>query len=378
MKLAIVRRNYNAYGGAERFVENLRAQLLRHGTSVSIIAENWAPTNDVLDSLVKIDVSGFSRAEQFRSFSKNAQIALSEKRFDVVQSHERLRGVDIFRLGDGVHAAWLERCAKVSNRAASFIRKLDPYNREIIRVESQMAQDDRLHFVATSKLVRDELKRFYNVPDNRVFMIPNGVDIKSYFPASADQKKQARKALGIPQTGKVVAFIGSDFARKGLWPLTEAIHMSQDLHLLVAGKDSSSGKLNRLIANAGKNSSIHYLGPRINIREILWASDVFALPSLYEPSSNAILEAMACGLPIVCTASVGNADIVKEGSCGYICDRSPESILESLLNVLSSDRYVSLSANCLRATEQLAQGPIFAKWLKLYEEVLAKKASLKL
>ncbi len=238
-----------------------------------------------------------------------------------------------------------------------------------------MAMDDRLHFVATSKLVLDELKTFYNIPEDRVFTIPNGVDVKRFSPATSDQKSKAREALGIPQSALVVGFVGSDFTRKGLWPLARAIMMSRDLYLVVAGRDSSSEKLNRLISDAGVKSSIRYLGPVDNVLSLLWASDVFALPSLYEPSSNAILEAMACGLPIVCTESVGNANIVREQNCGYICDRDPESILEGLRYVLSSDQYEALSANCLLVAKQIVQEPIIDKWLKLYDTVLNKKFS---
>lgn len=375
MKLALVRRNYNPYGGAERFLESLRTQLIERDISVSVIAETWKTVDYESDSVVMIKASGFFRSTRFRSFSQNTQTFLTNQQFDLIQSHERLTGVDIYRLGDGIHAAWLERCARVSSSARTLLRKFDSYNRSVIMTESQMAMDDRLHFVATSKLVLDELKTFYDVPEDRVFTIPNGVDVKRFSPATSDQKSKAREALGIPQSALVVGFVGSDFTRKGLWPLAKAIMMSRDLYLVVAGRDSSSEKLNRLISDAGVKSSIRYLGPVDNVLSLLWASDVFALPSLYEPSSNAILEAMACGLPIVCTESVGNANIVREQNCGYICDRDPESILEGLRYVLSSDQYEALSANCLLAAQQIAQEPIIDKWLKLYDAVLNKRSA---
>jgi UDP-glucose:(heptosyl)LPS alpha-1,3-glucosyltransferase len=375
MKLAVVRRNYNPYGGAERFLESLRTQLMERNISVSVIAETWKTVDYESDSVVRIKASGFFRSTRFRSFSQNAQTFLTNQQFDLIQSHERLTGVDIYRLGDGIHAAWLERCARVSSSARTLLRKFDSYNRAVIMTESQMAMDDRLHFVATSKLVLDELKSFYDVPEDRVFTIPNGVDVKLFSPATSDQKSKAREALGIPQSALVVGFVGSDFTRKGLWLLAKAVMMSRDLYLVVAGRDSSSVKLDRLISDAGVKSSIRYLGPVDNVLSLLWASDVFALPSLYEPSSNAILEAMACGLPIVCTESVGNANIVREQNCGYICDRDPESILEGLRYVLSSDRYKALSANCLLAAKQIVQEPIIDKWLKLYDTVLNKKSS---
>ena len=375
MKLAVVRRKYNPYGGAERFLESLRTQLMERDISVSVIAETWKTIDYESDSVVKVRASGFFRSTRFRSFSQNVQTFLTNQQFDLIQSHERLTGVDIYRLGDGIHAAWLERCARVSGSARTLLRKFDSYNRAVIMTESQMAMDDRLHFVATSKLVLEELKSFYNVPEDRIFTIPNGVDVKRFSPATSDQKSKAREALGIPQSALVVGFVGSDFTRKGLWLLAKAVMMSRDLYLVVAGRDSSSEKLNKLISDAGVKSSIRYLGPVDNVLSLLWASDVFALPSLYEPSSNAILEAMACGLPIVCTESVGNANIVREQNCGYICDRDPESILEGLRYVLSSDRYEALSANCLLAAKQIVQEPIIDKWLKLYDTVLNKKSA---
>ena len=227
--------------------------------------------------------------------------------------------------------------------------------------------------MVTSELVKKDLLTHYEIAPERIVLIPNGVDTKRFTPPTAAQKSIERAALGIPEDVQVVCFIGSDFTRKGLWPLISAIMTLKELHLIVVGKDKHIVKLKKLSESSALSGRLHYLGARENVVPFLWASDVFALPSVYDPSSNAVLEAMSCGLPIVCTEGVGNARIVESTQCGKVCSSAPEDLASALSACLDVTQHGAMSKWARRSAEKFDQSRMVGKWLELYERVIDRK-----
>jgi len=372
IEIAIIRRKYNPYGGAERFVENLLTALSRHPVSVSLITESW--TDSGPNSVIVLKSQGLTRSQKYKSFIKNINIALASKRFDLVQTHERTPGADIFRLGDGVHAAWLFRLNSYHSLFRNLLRKLDPYHNELVRQEALLMSNPKTKLVVTSNMVRNDLLQFYQLPGERIEVIPNGVDVNMFRPPSKEEKAQARSSLNIDGDGKVVCFVGSDFGRKGLWPLLQAVEMSCDLQLIVVGEDKTAERLRNKIMSGKLSSRVHFLGPQSNVIPSLWASDLFALPSLYDPSSNAILEAMACGLPIICTDGTGNADLVRDAQCGRVSTQDPDDLYESLIFCSDSARIEKMSTSARLAAQEFDQVIVLQKWLLLYEGLMKDRA----
>lgn len=371
IKVAIIRRKYNPFGGAERFIESLINALPKHLISVSLISESWADIAP--NSLIAIRSQGLTRSQRYKSFIRNTCETLASKHFDLIQTHERIPGSDIFRLGDGVHAAWLSRMNSQHGAFRNILKKLDPYHKELIRQEALIMSNPKTKLVVTSNLVRKELIQFYQVPDERIEIIPNGVDTSKFRPPSKHEKKQARSSLRIDGGGKVVCFVGSDFKRKGLWQLLQAVEMSCDMQLIVVGEDKTTERFNHRISNSKLASRVHFLGPQSNVLPLLWASDLFALPSLYDPSSNAILEAMACGLPIICTKDTGNAEVVLDAQCGQISARNPDDLYQSLMFCSDSTRREQMSKRSRLAAKAFDQAYVMQKWLLFYDQLMKRR-----
>ena len=116
MKIAIIRRKYTPFGGAENFILRTSSGLSSLGIKFSIISEQWKReaknSNDV--SWLEAKSRGLFRFSRFLSFQNAVKKIIASNHFDLIQSHERLTGVDIYRLGDGVHAAWVDRLKKNS------------------------------------------------------------------------------------------------------------------------------------------------------------------------------------------------------------------------------------------------------------------------
>jgi UDP-glucose:(heptosyl)LPS alpha-1,3-glucosyltransferase len=132
-----------------------------------------------------------------------------------------------------------------------------------------------------------------------------------------------RQAVGLGDHDKVILFVGSGFRRKGLETLIRSLpNVKKSLHgerlvTIVIGKGDTD--LYRQTAKRlGVEDDIIFLGPRSGIEKFYAAADIFVLPTIYDPFSNACLEAMASGLPVVTTRNNGAAEIIEEGKEGFV------------------------------------------------------------
>ena len=218
-------------------------------------------------------------------------------------SFERIPCADVFRAGDGVHTAYLQRQASEGNPLATWFRKIRRHHRETCRLERELfTTNDRLHVICNSAMVAGELQTIFGFPENRTTLIYNGFTPKAW---DAEEQAEARTSIrrkhGIPDDAPVILFVGSGWKRKGATPLVDAFRQLErdDAHLIMVGKGRLKGTT---------PPRVHLTGPVPAPRDYYLAADVFALPTLYDPFSNACLEAAAYGLPVLTTDGNGFAE----------------------------------------------------------------------
>lgn len=337
MRLAIIRKRFDPHGGAERFILTAAGALISAGESVTVIAEDWAGGDAPGLERRLVARGGFTRAGRNRHFQKAVGDLIAAGGFDLVQSHERLVGADIFRAGDGVHAAWVDRLGRERGPFGALALKFDPMHRLVMDTERRMVADGRTLFVANSELVADELRAWLKVPEQRLRVIENGVDLDRFRPASAEEKAAARRGFGLPEGVPVIAFVGSGFERKGTFKLVEALRSPSlaDAHLLIAGRDRKAKVLAERIDRLGLAKRVHLLGGLDDVRPVYTAADLFALPSLYDPMPNAALEALACGLPAVVTPDTGIASHIAATGAGAVASRNADDLSAALATVIA-------------------------------------------
>ena len=373
MRIALIRRKFNPFGGAEKFIMRTIQGLRAFNISTAIIAESWIKQDDadVLGSQdwIKADVQGSSRAAKFLSFQESVATILSTHQFDLIQSHERLLGADIYRLGDGIHASWLARLAKVSPWYTKLWLKIDPYHRAVIRTEQAMAKEPNLTYVANSQLVQQELMDWYQVPAKRIVLIENGIDTKAFTPTT--DKAAAKIKLGLNPQLPTVLFVGSGFARKGAFELLEAINMLPDFQLIIVGHDKQLTKLKKRVKALQLEKRVLVTGPQSDVKPFLTAADIFCLPSLYDPFPNAVLEALCSALPVVVTNAVGIANTLIHANAGLICNKEPASIAQALLRAWGERETMSRNALHLSKNYDLAKAS--QQWLTLYNTLIKNK-----
>ena len=309
MKVAIVRQRYSPYGGAERFVARALPPLERAGMDVALISrkqQGWGARR-----FLRVDPFYLGNLWRDWSFARAARAAWQREHFDVVQSHERIPGCDVYRAGDGVHRRWLELRRAAAGPLERAGMALNPYHRYVCRAEKRMLEHPRLRAViCNSKMVRDEIQRGFRVAPEKLHVIYNGVDLEHFHPRHRERLRAAARAeLGCGPTDPVFVFVGSGFSRKGLAAAVAAIEQTR-YWLVVVGKDKYTGKI---------PDRVRFLGGREDVRPYYAAADCFLLPSRYDPFPNTALEALAMGLPAIVSARCGAAEVVENGVNGWVC-----------------------------------------------------------
>ena len=308
MNIGLVRRGYAATGGAEAYLKRFAQALLAAGhdctlfTSAAWPREAWPGPR--IERLPGTSPLAFANA-----LEKARAAAPCEYLFSL----ERVWSCDAYRAGDGVHRAWLERRASVEPFWKRWGRVFNPKHRQLLALESRLFSPEGAGIViANCRMVKEEIVREYGYPAERIHVVYNGLTASA---PSPELRAQTREQLGLRESDYVLLFAGSGWERKGLAVAIEAVRQVKAACrplLLVAGRGKP-----RLYRS---NERVRFLGPARQMAACYAAADAFVLPTLYDPFSNACLEALAAGLPVVTTAANGFSEILQPGVDGEVIE----------------------------------------------------------
>src|SRR5438552_8306980 len=171
-------------------------------------------------------------------------------------------------------------------------------------------------------MVKDEIVNLYGYPTNRIDIVRNGVPLEK-FRFGLELREKSREELNLKPDQIALLFAGSGWERKGLLFAVEAAALCKErkIRLLVAGRGNARlYKTKRL--RFWREEPVQFLGKVADMLRIYAAADIFILPTIYDPFSNACLEALACGLPVITTRSNGFSEIIEDGVHGSIVDHA--------------------------------------------------------
>ena len=376
MRLAVVRQRYTPFGGAERFLENALAALAERGVAVTLYTRKWpqAPVKSVATRIV--DPFHVGALWRDMGFARAVCRALDRDQPGLVQSHERLACCDIFRAGDGVHAAWLDERLRDASVARRIAVRLNPHHRYRIAIERRMYASERLKAViCNSGMVKDEIRERFGIPGERLHVIYNAVDTSVYSPELRTERSPLRERLGIAEAATVFLFVGSGFERKGVATAIDALALlDAQSHLIVVGRDKHLHRYADRARALGVAARVTLTGPQQDPRPYYGAADAFVLPTLYDPCPNAALEAMACALPIVTSTKSGAAEIALAHDAGLVCRAGDTAALAAHMRSLGDPALRSrLGANARAAVLPLTSSAMTQKLLTLYRDLLGAR-----
>ncbi|OAT28411.1 UDP-glucose:(heptosyl) LPS alpha-1,3-glucosyltransferase [Buttiauxella brennerae ATCC 51605] len=335
-RLAIVRQKYRPDGGAERFVSRALEALSAHDMELNVITRQWQGERQENWHIHICDPLKLGRISREKGFADAARKLWQRENFDIVQSHERIAGCDIYRAGDGVHRRWLLQRARI---LPAWRRKwlfLDRYHRYVMQAERAMYQAPELKAViCNAEMVKQEIIEDFSIPANKIHVIYNAIDSSRFVPASEDLRVKLRNEMAIPQNAVALVFVGSGFERKGLAGAIQAI-AGTDRYLIVVGQDKAEKQYQALAQSLGCLSRVRFMGMQKNTLPFYQAADGLLLPTLYDPFPNVILEAMACGLPVITSLTCGGAEFITTGQNGYVCDALNISQLSAAVMAIPS------------------------------------------
>ncbi|MEO7433119.1 MAG: glycosyltransferase [Dokdonella sp.] len=195
--------------------------------------------------------------------------------------------------------------------------------------------------VAVCEAARRNLVARERIPSGKVVSVPNGIHVERFIPASTLAHARLAEDLGLPAATQLVGFVGRLNWAKDLPTMIRAFARvcrdRRDVALIVVGDGALRAELAALADSEGVAATIHFLGDRSDVRELLQGFDIFAMSSVSEGYSIALLEACATGLPIVATAVGGNAEIVVDGVNGRIVPPGDPAALAQALETMLAD-----------------------------------------
>ncbi len=230
------------------------------------------------------------------------------------------------------------------------------------------------HLVAVNSRAvgEDTLIRDLGNP-SKLRLVYNGID-SAPFESSRTHRQSIRSVLGVPPNEKVVISIANLIPYKGLSDLLKAaalvIERLPEAKFLLVGEDRGiQEELEHEACHLGVSQRVSFLGQRLDIPDLLAASDLLALSSHEEGFSNVILEAMASGLPVVATDVGGNGEAVTNGLTGWlVAPKNPAAMADKILDLLSdkerSESWGKRGQN--RIKEEFTIEKMVKGYLKLY------------
>ncbi|MGU3499858.1 glycosyltransferase [Mycobacterium sp. C31M] len=319
-----------AAGGAERHVSTLLPRLDPSRFIPSVVCIGWDGELFADVSAAGIDARALWMPKRQAPRALRELISIMRReRPDVVMVAGRnaeILGRVAARIAGVDHTiVWLHNATEILSRGP-LIRTLD---RWMIRWTSA--------YFGVADVQRPFMVRERHYPDQKIRIIHNGVDAALF---DVTTHRDVLAEFGLPEAGPVVGILGALRWEKDHETFLRAAHIVLDqmpsAKFLVVGDGPCRGQLERLCRELGITENVRFTGMRSDVSRLLCAMDVFAMTSVTECFPMALLEAMACARPVVCTAVGGINEIVDDGRTGYLVPpKDPAQIAARVVHLLS-------------------------------------------
>ncbi len=174
--------------------------------------------------------------------------------------------------------------------------------------------------VANSRGVAEFYREQVGIPAEKITVIPNAVELPENL--TFVDRAALRRSLGLPPDSFVVGFVGRLWPQKRvsdlIWACDIVRNIRPEIRLLVVGEGPLRAELQQYAVDVGMGERTVFTGERDDVWQLLQAMDVFVLPSAFEGMPNALMEAMAAGLPVICTDIPGSRELIQHDSTGLL------------------------------------------------------------
>ena len=375
--IAVIIPKYGLVGGAEQFASELTEKITYQADyKIDVLANRWQNPSSAIN-FRKVPVVSFPKFLTTISFAYFVQRQIKQHNYSIVHSHERIFKADIFTMHGIPHRYWVNHIRR---------KHLSLFDITTAWVENKLVQEGNCKkFISVSNMAKNIFLQEYPMSEEKFAVIHPGIHLKDY--ANIDRKiarAEARKKYGISDNEPVLIFVSMNFEIKGLDAILEALGRlkarGSSFRLLIAGK-GNVGKYTRLATKAGIAEKVIFTG-KLNkdslIRHYL-AADIYIMLSAFDTFGMVVLEAMAAGLPVIISSTVGAKDLVREGENGFVINDTSDSeaVAETIKKLLDEKTRGGMSCAALATAEQNTWDKTTAKYLRLYHEIFAMRQDRK-
>jgi len=285
-------------------------ELLNENCLINVIQPRYVSASS--KNLFFFNTDTISRLNYNRTVYK--KLMKLETKFDLIYAH--------FMYPSGVLAVKLAEKMRIPSLVAFGEDSLNDYYLKKAKKDFQRVSG----IVSVSNRNKKVCEETLNIPSERIRVFPNGVDLKMFYPRERDR---IRKKYNFQLNKTIILFLGHFEERKGPHRILEASKGLDDVNLIFIGRGAIPLEDDKIIF---KGVIEHFEVP-----EMLSAADMFVLPTLSEGSCNSIIEAMACGLPVISSVGDFNDDILNDEVALRIDPTDTSAIREAIIR-LSDDR----------------------------------------
>ena len=333
LDIAITHMRHAMTGGVERYLNYIASYLADLGHNVTIICRSHKEKPHPKVSFVVLRPLAFGSAHRIKTFADAVEKHLKSHRYDIVYGLGRTYSQDVMRLSGGSHLTYLEKSHYLTHNrfldylSLSFLRHKVKIDIERKALTSHLPRK----VICNSNMVKQDIMKRYGVPEERLVVIHNGTDIDRFNADNHREKvEELCKQLSLAETERVCLFLGTGYKRKGLDLVMKAfskyLRRNPECKLLVAGYDSDIAEFKDLATKLSISDSTIFLGGRRDPEVLFAASDLYLLPTRYDPFANSTVEALASGLPVITSENNGGCELIAQNSNGSVIKLSGNEV----------------------------------------------------
>lgn len=372
-------------GGCETYIADLARRLSGDGHEVHLYASHWDAA--ALSPHINYHALPRQRGPRFLRawrFGAACERALNEHQHDVTLGFDKTWGQDILYPQGGLHAACADyNLRKYRSRliqgCARAIKALDIAHWSFSALERRQYFGRNAPLVlVNSEMVRRHFREYYGVEEKEIRILRSAID-----PGRFEEHDRPRRRLewrqhwGIAPDETVGLFVAMNYRLKGLDPLLRAVsRLPRDrrFRLLVVGNPNAA-RYERLVRQLDIRRRVLFAGHCSEVRNCYFASDFLVHPTFYDPCSLVVLEALACGLPVITTRCNGASELLDVPREGFVLEDPHDDAYLGWCMTQFLDSRIRLA--CGQAARQTAQRWTFEhhyqQLLGFFEEVVARK-----
>jgi len=316
-------------GGAEGYLVDLCKRMADEENEVHVYAERW-DGEDRRIHFHRIKTLPFPKSLRLFSFAMKATKEIRDGNFDISFGVGNILRANVLQPHGGVHWAWFWRSLRAYDHpilwTIKFLgRVLSPKQWVSGWIENAPYKGKNLpRIIAISDMVKRDMMEWYKIPEGRIEVVYNGVDIERFHPRNRQYRSEVRKRHKIGEEF-VILFVSNNFRMKGLGYLIKALANLKGegfppLKLLILGRDRRGPYL-RLAKKKGILEEVVFAGSTHEPEKYYGSADLLVHPTFYDACSLTVLEALASGLPVITTSSNGASGMIRQREEGWVIDK---------------------------------------------------------